>query len=156
MFLIDAAYQNLARKRFPLPTESQIEQVEETIGVRLPQDFRMYLASFNGGYFSDAGISLTEPLVITDRIDFMSGIGASDESAELASPSDMAVFDDNFPAKILPIGYTVCGNMILLVTEEEGRGEVILKKAYEQTYVLLADGIEEFFSILEKRSPEAD
>ena len=74
-------------------------------------------------------------------------IGASHRDAELARASRLALFDDNDPPIIVPIGHTSMGGLIILITEDEGRGEIFLKQAFGDFYVL-ADGIEEFFGLL--------
>jgi hypothetical protein len=58
------------------------------------------------------------------------------------------LFDDNDPPKILPIGGTPMGGLIILDTAPgEGRGDIWLKQAFGDFYYL-ADGIEEFFGLL--------
>jgi len=89
-----------------------------------------------------------------DRLAFMSGIGATHSVAELASEADLALFDDNDPPQILPIGYTLMGNLIFLVTHPEDRGCIALKKAFSDEVYPLAEGIEEFFGLLREPSNE--
>ena len=78
----------------------------------------------------------------------MCGIGASHDEADLARPSDLHLFDDNDPPKIMPIGCTPLGSLIILDTAPgEGRGTVYFKQAFGDFYYL-ADGIEDFFALL--------
>jgi hypothetical protein len=147
---IGGAYRTLCRKRFPLPSESQVAELEEHFGVGLPPDYRRYVLKFNGGYF-------TEPRIIPpsmpsnekcplDRLTVMYGMNAAHDSAELIrGPS---VFDDNYPVEALPIGYTMMGNMLVLITHPEERGTILLKRASSDDYFLLADGIDDFFRLL--------
>jgi hypothetical protein len=85
---------------------------------------------------------------------FMNGIGATHPTAELASEEDLAMFDDNEPPQILPIGYTFMGNLIFLVTHPEDRGWIGLTRAFSDQSFFLAEGIEEFFGLLHE--PPAD
>lgn len=66
----------------------------------------------------------------------------------------MALFDDNYPAQLVPIGYTIMGNLIGLITHEELNGRIILKIAFKDDWFLLAEGIEEFFGLLHDASGE--
>jgi hypothetical protein len=78
----------------------------------------------------------------------MNGIGATHPSAELASPADLALFSDNDPLQVLPIGYTIMGNLIFLLTQLDDRGCIGLKKAGSEKSYYLAEGIEGFFNLL--------
>ena len=73
--------------------------------------------------------------------------------AELGDQRTMGLFDDNDPPKILPIGDTAMGGLIIFDTAPgEGRGNIYLKKAFGDFYYL-AEGIEEFFSLLREPTP---
>lgn len=48
---IEYAYRRFAVRRFPLPSEEQLVEVERQLGVRLPEEYREYILDFNGGYF---------------------------------------------------------------------------------------------------------
>jgi hypothetical protein len=63
------------------------------------------------------------------------------------------LFDDNDPPKILPIGDTPLGSLIILDTAPgEGCGTIYFKQAFGDFY-FLADGIEDFFDLL--REPDS-
>ena len=130
---------------------NQIAALEERIGVTFPEDYRQFLGAYNGGYFIDPAI---EPVVDgcpQCYLTCMYGIGASHPTAELARQSDLELFDDNDPPAIVPIGDTPMGSLILLITHADGRGQILLKEAYGDSF-FLADGINEFFELL--REPD--
>lgn len=102
---------------------------------------------FNGGYFESPSFAVDEDDANADGLMFLSGIGASHEEAELGSDETMALFDDNDPPIIVPIGDTETGSLIVLVTEPDGRGEILYKEAFGGFHYL-ASGIEEFFALL--------
>ena len=53
------------------------------------------------------------------------GIGASHPTAELGSDLDLSLFDDNSPPKIMPIGRTGMGGLIILDTAPgDGQGAI--------------------------------
>jgi len=153
---IQFAYQHYCKKRFPLPSERQVADLESRIEVGLPPDFRQYILEFNGGWFNEPRITPGPNGCPADRLSYLSGIGASHRCAELASPADLALFDDNRPMQILPIGYTLMGNLLLLVVASDGtdRGHILLKKAFSDQSFFLADGIVDFFKLLQ--SPSED
>lgn len=154
MNAIEAGYDRFCTERFPLPMEEQVADVEQRIGVSLPDDYRHFLLTYNGGYFNEPDIVPPINECPLDGLTFMNGIGASDPSAELATEADLAIFTDNRPVQILPIGYTLMGNLILLITNPDERGSILLKKAFSQEAFFLSSGIEAFFGLLREPAEE--
>jgi cell wall assembly regulator SMI1 len=152
---LDYVYHKFCEKRFPLPSEKDVESLEERIGIELPPDFREYVLLHNGGYFNEPQIippQEYEQDCPIDRLRYMQGINASHPTAELATEIDLSLFDDNDPPEVVPIGYTIMGNLILLLTypEPETYGHIMLKTFTD--YYYLAKGIEEFFDLLAEPS----
>ncbi|MBI2823756.1 MAG: SMI1/KNR4 family protein [Planctomycetia bacterium] len=147
MTTIEYAYDRFCTERFPLPTEREIVALERRIGVTFSPDYRQFVLEFNGGYFGEPEIAPVSEDCPPALLTLLHGIGASHREAELARSSDLVLFEDNDPPKILPIGATPTGGLIILTTEAEGRGEIFLKQAFGGFYYL-ADGIEEFFALL--------
>jgi hypothetical protein len=78
----------------------------------------------------------------------MFGIGASHPEAELARPIDLTLFDDNDPLKIIPIGRTGMGGLIILdVAPGDGNGAIFLKQEWGDFHYLV-DDLEAFFALL--------
>ncbi len=151
---IEHAYQRFVITRFPLPTEEQVRALERQIHVELPDDYRRFILRFNGGYFNEPVITPVGQACPEDSLAYLSGIGAPHEEAELGNPSDMSLFSDNDPPKIMPIGATPLGSLIILDTAPgEERGTIYFKKAFGDFYYL-ADGIEGFFALLREPSEE--
>jgi hypothetical protein len=151
MTTINYAYRRFSTERFPLPAESNLESLERRIGVVFPDDYREFILQFNGGYFDHPEITPVGNKCPQETLESLFGIGASHHTAELATDATLALFDDNDPPKIVPIGDTGRGGLIILVTEDEGRGTVFLKQAFGGFHHL-ADGIEEFFGLLREPS----
>jgi hypothetical protein len=152
MTAIDDAYRKFSRVRFPLPAEEQLAELERRIDIVLPDDYRRFILEFNGGYFREPRITPVGDGCPQDALTYMSGIGASHEYAELGRPSWMMLFEDNMPPKILPIGYTAMGGLIILDTAPgDGRGEIYYKQAFGEFY-WIAESIEEFFTLLREPS----
>ena len=154
MNAIESGYAEFCMTRFPQPSESQVANLERRIGVALPDDYRQFLREYNGGFFREPRIVPIVDGCPFDRLTRLSGIGASHPSAELASETDLSLFDDNDPPQILPIGYTLMGNLILLITHPEDNGCILLKKAFSDESFFLADGIEELFGQLREPTDE--
>jgi hypothetical protein len=154
MTAIDDAYRRFSRERFPLPTEKQLAEVEQRIGIVFPDDYRRFILEFNGGYFHEPTIAPVDEGCPQGILSFMSGIGASHEESELGLPFDLSLFDDNDPPKIVPIGGTPIGGLIILDTAPgEGRGEIYYKQPFGDFY-FLADNIGEFFALLRVQTVE--
>jgi hypothetical protein len=147
MTTIEYAYRRFCTERFPLPSEAQLAELEQRIGVVFPDDYRHYILEFNGGYFSEPEIEQMTGEPPQDGLRCLFGIRASHETAELGRPLHLSLFDDNDPPKFVPVGSTGMGGLIILITEEEGRGEILYKEAFGAFYGL-AEGIEEFFELL--------
>jgi hypothetical protein len=152
MTAIAEAYRKYLRVRFPLPTEDQLTELERRINVIFPDDYRRFILEFNGGYFHEPVITPAGDGCPEDALTYLSGIGASHEYAELGTPWQICLFDSNDTPKIVPIGYTVMGGYIILDTAPgEGRGEIYYKQPFGDFY-WIAEGIEDFFSLLREPS----
>ncbi len=149
MSRIENAYQQFCKKRFPLPSKKQVAKLERRIGIQLPSDYRQYLLEYNGGFFTEPRIAPPEEGCPLDRLTFLSGIGASTPSAEFASEANLALFDDNEPPQLIPIGYTMMGNLLYLITSAENNGWIGMKKAFSDDCWFLAEGIADFFGLLQ-------
>ncbi len=155
MTSIEYAYQRFCSERFALPTEADIRAIERQIKVTLPDDFRQFILEFNGGYFDDPGITPVVEGCPDESLAFLCGIRPTHEEAELGQEFYLNLFDDNDPPKIVPIGGTPLGSLIVLDTAPgDGRGSIYFKQAFGDFYYL-ADGIEEFFELL-REPPTAE
>jgi hypothetical protein len=143
---IDTAYRKFSVERFPLPTEARVAELEQRIAIRLPDDFREFVLTYNGGCFSEPHIIPPSKECPLDRLTFMHGIGATHPTAELGRARDLALWDDNDPPQIVPIGYTIMGNFILVITHAENQGWVLLRTSDESFF--LAESIAEFMGLL--------
>jgi len=154
MTTIENAYRRFSRVRFPLPTEEQLADLEERINIVFPDDYRQFILNFNGGYFHEPTIASLREGCPQAFLTYLSGIGASNEESELGRSFDLSLFDDNDPPKIVPIGGTPIGGLIVLDTAPgEGRGEIYYKQPFGDFY-FLASSIEEFFTVLREQSVE--
>ncbi len=147
MTAIEDAYRRFSTERFGLPNEEQLLKLEKRIGVTFREDYRRFVLQFNGGYFNKPEITPVGDDCPQEELTLLHAIGASHGGAELGAPAILALFDDNDPPVFVPIGGTEMGGLIILITEAEGRGEIMLKQAFGDFHYL-ADGIEEFFTLL--------
>lgn len=116
MSVIEQAYSKWCQQRFPLPTERDISDLEQRITVRFPDHYRMYLLEWNGGIFSEPDIVAPAANYADDRLLWLNGIHASADYAELGSAFDLALFEDNSPPIVLPIGRTTANDLIMMST----------------------------------------
>jgi len=121
--------------------------LEERLGAALPTDYRQFILQYNGGFFSEPEIASPDEDCPPDCLTDLWGIGAPARHAELGDDTDL--FDDNFPTKLLPIGYTLSGNLLLTVTrKDEDHGCIFLKLKYSSDYFFLGATMDEFFKLL--------
>jgi hypothetical protein len=154
MSVIAQIYEKYCEERFSLPTEKQVADIERRMGVPFPADFREYVLRYNGGLFNEPDILPHQKECPLDRLAELYGLGANAGSEELASPDSLAMFDDNDPPQILPIGYTMMGCLLYMVIDPEGDdcGQVSIKLPNSDRCYFLGKGIEEFFTRL--REPD--
>jgi hypothetical protein len=142
------AYERFCTRRFPLPTEAEVADLERTIEMEFPADFREYLLEYNGGVFNEPDFRGPTEGAPEDCLMVLFGMHATSPHAQLGTKSSLSIFTDNSPPQVIPIGYTLMGNLLILMTDEEYFGAVVLKRAYSAKYFLLGNGIEEFFELL--------
>jgi hypothetical protein len=151
------AYHSFCEERFPVPTADDVSALENRLGISLPLDYREYLLEYNGGIFTEPRIVPPSEDCPLDRLTVMAGVCTPHEFAELCSPGGFtpAIFDDNDPPQILPIGGTMMGNLLYMnvYSEDEERGWIGIKLAFSDRCYYLASGIEGFFGLLSE-SPE--
>jgi hypothetical protein len=148
MNTIEFIYRRFSRERFRLPSDAQVLALEKQLNAVLPGEYREFLLAYNGGYFTEPEIEPVGAECPQDALTFLNGIAATHAEAELGGKCTAGLFDDNNPLKILPIGGTAMGGLIILdVAPGDTQGSIYLKKAFGDFYYL-AYGIEEFFSLL--------
>ena len=150
MRAIESVYKEFCKEPFILPSDEMLAQVEHRIGSILPKSFREYLLKYNGGMFSEPKIVSPGTLQSVGRLTFMKGVGVRPRTVCLATDHDLAIFDNNFPVKLLPIGHTLAGDLILLLLGGAQHGEIAIKHAFTDSYELLASDIEGFFESLRR------
>ncbi|HEX4147171.1 MAG TPA: SMI1/KNR4 family protein [Pirellulales bacterium] len=152
MTTIHAAYDRFCKKRFPATSEADLFSLQRRIGVIFPADYRRFILDFNGGYFDDPIITPVGQGCPTECLDSLYGIAAPRPTVELGQPASIALFDDNDPPKIVPIGRTAVGGLIILDTAPgDGNGSIFLKQAWGDFYYL-TENIAGFFALL--RAPQ--
>lgn len=101
--------------RGPSITDSELSAFEESIGARLPDEYRRFLLATNGGRTAD------------DHVRFRVADGEGNLN-ELYALSDIArsrkVLGDRLPEDLIPIGYDGVGDKICLAVRGDHSGEV--------------------------------
>lgn len=139
----DKIYSLHSTRRFSLPSVQQIDDFEAKIGRVLPKSYRNFLLSYNGGYFDEPSFTAPFEDGFSDRLNHLYGIGIENREDDLVSNID--IFDDNLPVLLLPIGYTMMGNLLIMPFESEDAGMILLKKAWTQEYLFIASDIDALF-----------
>lgn len=145
---IEHAYERFCTERFPLPKPETVAALEKLRGVPFPNDYRDFLQNWNGGFFSEPTITVVNEECPVDRLTFFSGIGATHPIAELTWPPALGDFDEESLLRVIPVGDTLMGNLILLYTEPNDFYQVCMKIAFRDDVFILADSLEEYFGSL--------
>ncbi|WP_165226782.1 SMI1/KNR4 family protein [Aquisphaera insulae] len=156
MNVIDAVYDRFCESRFKLPSPLEVAELERSLGADFPKDYREFLLEYNGGTFAEPEIVPPDDECPVDCLTFLCGVGATFDVAELGSTMGLNVFEDNVPCQVLPIGYTLMGNMLLLILRDEDHGCILLKAAWSSECFFLANGIEEFLTLLREPQEEQE
>jgi hypothetical protein len=112
---------NFRRKGIPL-AQRDIENFEKTIKVRLPEDYKRFLAEQNGGEKPDAEIFrlATGGSSILSRL-FPIGDGKGRDVLGFARQ-----LRDELPVGVIPIGQDIGGNYLCLSTDGLTTGQIFL------------------------------
>jgi len=138
-------FDHFAIERFPLPKDAEIANLEQKLGTSFPDSYRRFLLRFNGAYFDDSKLSL-HIAGIDDSLRLISGLNATVPTAAVGNSDDIDLLEDNSPIRLLPIGYTTLGNLVLLNLVQNGK--VVLKVAYSGESFDVADDILEFIRLV--------
>jgi hypothetical protein len=147
---IEDVYDKCLETPNPLPSIDQVATLESTLGVSLPPEYRQFLLERNGGTFNRGKF---RRLIITfgesgkgDCVDSLYGIGARKASGDLCK--EAVLFDDDRPYRLVPIGYTALGVLLLIVTEALGKdkaGQIWIQFPYDEEYWELCDSFNSLF-----------
>ena len=151
--VIRAVYDRFCTRRFALPTKQRLCEVEAVIGATFPADFRKFILEFNGGVFENALAIPRSPISAKWRdgvavhhdlsIEILCGI---DASFQLGGVSDYAMFENNMPLKLLPIGYAAEGTLVLGFGADL-HGRIFIKMTYDIPIEVCAS-ISELFALI--------
>ena len=144
---IEEVYQSsYLRSRLPPASESQVAELENRLGISLPDSYRNFIIQYNGAFFQNLSIKSPDDNY-DDGLDAIWGLNSEKPSREIGSQNLISIFDDNEdPVIIFPIGYTNMGVLLLTFVDfEEERGQVYGKYPSQDEFVFLGDNIESFF-----------
>lgn len=149
MSSIEEVYDKCLEIPNSLPSSEQVATLESTLGVSLPPEYRQFLLERNGGTFNRGKF---RRLIISfednkgDCLDSLYGIGARKTCGDLCR--EAVLFDDDRPCRLVPIGYTALGVLLLIVTEALGQdkaGQIWIQYPYDEEFWELCDSFTSMF-----------
>ena len=149
MSSIEEVYDKCLEIPNSLPSSEQVATLESTLGVSLPPEYRQFLLERNGGTFNRGKF---RRLIISfednkgDCLDSLYGIGARKTCGDLCR--EAVLFDDDRPCRLVPIGYTALGVLLLIVTEALGQdkaGQIWVQYPYDEEFWELCDSFTSMF-----------
>lgn len=146
MFTIDDVYNNCLKTPNPLPNAEQLALLELKIGVALPPDYRSFLIERNGGTFRGLIIEFGN----SGRSDYLIRLHGIDAPSNTCGDlvKEAILFDDDRPCRLIPIGYTALGVLLLIVTEALGKdkaGQIWLQFPGDEEFWELCDSFTAMF-----------
>jgi hypothetical protein len=117
MFLSDA---------MPPADERALQQLEMTIGVRLPPDYRGFLQQFNGGTCQYRGLTVEHPDkgLVTLPFETMFGVEREQPDADLLNNYIYYCNSERIPRWFLPIAIDVGTNLVGIGLDSVRYGQV--------------------------------
>lgn len=152
--IIRDVYDKCCTSRFPLPTEQRVREVEQVISAKVPEAYRSFLLEFNGGVFENAIAIPRKPIAAKWRdgiavhddlsIEILNGI---DATFAFGMSSDYAVYENNSPLKLLPIGYAGAQGLLVLGMSGDIRDSVFVHFSYDIP-IEIATNVVDFFRLI--------
>lgn len=145
--MFNGRHSKVLKTRFPPARASAVDERLLELSVEIPRDFRCFLLKLNGGVFNGPRLNISGDSSPVDSLDYLAGISTGSEYHEIGRGAlNPYLLDENDPIQLLPIGYTVMGNMIFMVVEPGGDdfGAIGLKVMFSNRSFFIASGIVEF------------
>jgi hypothetical protein len=124
MQLIDSLLIKRIRECGPPLSEEDVQAFEREIGARLPEDYRWFLKTYNGGcYYDEMFIEFPTPRgPVGDSIGFIGfySVNASEFHEASSIRFEIQIHQDRIPSRMIPIGGS-CEDLLLLDLIESGR-----------------------------------
>lgn len=138
-------------------SDAQLQEVEERIGVKLPEQYRRFLQTQNGGRPSPDHFDFRERPGQGSIVDFLYGVGVHRRPLELER---RALKTENLPGDLMEIGMDPGGSQICIGISGERLGKVYFwagatpHRAYPNLVgaLLVADSFDEFLAGLRDRT----
>lgn len=110
----------LERTGPPLSAQD-LEEFEERVGVTLPDEYRQFLLTVNGGW---ATTDFHHPLTADGDfgIDCLYGIGIEDEYRSMER--SLEAYEGRYPSEFLPVGEDPGGNLVLIQWRGDDVGSI--------------------------------
>jgi hypothetical protein len=136
--------------------ERGIQEIEERVGVKIPSDFRSYLAAY-GRPFGTRPLLVCPSTESDETFDIMVFYGIRSDRFDILK--EWISFDNRFPIKCIPIGHNIFGDSYLydlsdsnekvyIWLHEQEVNEKMEFMPYYSNMILLANSFTEFLSRL--------
>lgn len=121
--LISSVYGGALLPRTSPASEARVGALETNLGCRLPEDYRSFLLSYNGGRVSPAGFVFAERTgPYTDSL--VHSLYSLYDGEDCSLEATLALLARRLPTGVIPIGDDPGGNEICLVLAGDRRGQV--------------------------------
>jgi len=139
---------------FPPASDKTIGRIEAGLGTALPEDYRQFLQSHNGGYLEENFLPPEADLSV--RYLFSAGPNDDDDIFDLESAAEFyapdSPADPEIPADYLPIGENSFDDVLCIKVRGDDAGGVYLWShdalANTDPFERVADGFGELFAAL--------
>ncbi|XSG77251.1 SMI1/KNR4 family protein [Herpetosiphon llansteffanensis] len=106
----------------PPATDQQLAKLEARIGYPLPETYRTFLRTTNGGRPNPIVFSIKGKWITEGHVNVFSSVDPTDPHHYIHR--DLDIFGDEIPATMLPIGSDPGGNLICISLAGETTGQI--------------------------------
>jgi hypothetical protein len=103
-------------------TEQQLNDTENRLGVKLPEDYRNFLQIYHGAHPEPCGFKFRDASGSEDEAEIAYFLSPVDEDENIFDDADS--YEGRIPENVVPIARDPGGNPILLGVSGENRGKI--------------------------------
>lgn len=142
---------------YPSTTEDIVQELEQTIGFTLPEDYRSWILENNGGVPTPGGFEFNDLYGAKESVVQLFLPVGKEHTYNVLGQYELFTGEDRLPAEVVPIAFDPFGNMICLDLQDgEFKGTVLfwdhemehVESGLESNLFIVAESFSEFLQMI--------